>query len=122
MMSNNLWAQTPYAVYCEGDQSLHFLSSDETLIEGETLVDNNQPITLLWSGDDVTINGGWKYDWESESNIVPQNVMKVVFEDSFKDVRPKNCSGWFSGFWKLLEAFGDREYRKPQHVRSYRHE
>lgn len=103
MMSNNLWAQTPYAVYCEGDQSLHFLSSDETLIEGETLVDNNQPITLLWSGDDVTINGGWKYDWESESNIVPQNVMKVVFEDSFKDVRPKNCSGWFSGFWKLLE-------------------
>lgn len=103
MMSNNLWAQTPYAVYCEGDQSLHFLSSDETLIEGETLVDNNQPISLLWSGDDVTINGGWKYDWESESNIVPQNVMKVVFEDSFKDVRPKNCSGWFSGFWKLLE-------------------
>lgn len=82
---------------------MHFLSSDETLIEGETLVDNNQPITLLWSGDDVTINGGWKYDWESESNIVPQNVMKVVFEDSFKDVRPKNCSGWFSGFWKLLE-------------------
>lgn len=103
MTIDNLWAQTPYAVYCEGDQSLHFLSSEEILTEGETLMSNNHTITLLWSGEDVTINGGWKYDPQSTTNIVPENVMKVVFEKSFKDVRPLNCSDWFYHFWKLFE-------------------
>lgn len=103
MMSSNLWAQTPYAVYCEGDQSFHFLSTEETLSVGGTLASNGQTITLLWKGDDVTKNCEWKYDWDSETNTVPDNTTKIVFEESFKDVRPESCYRWFHYFTKLTE-------------------
>ncbi|MDE6561347.1 MAG: hypothetical protein K2K75_08210 [Muribaculaceae bacterium] len=36
---------TPYAVYCEGDRSLHLLDSDTELAVGETLASNSQEIT-----------------------------------------------------------------------------
>lgn len=45
-------AQTPYAIWCEGNSTLYFTNSNETYAAADTY--DSQTITAVWSGDDVT--------------------------------------------------------------------
>lgn len=107
MISGSLSAQTAYAVYCEGDNSLHFLCSDETLKVGDALPSTGQVITKLWSGTQVTNSGnepGWgtmDYNYNKEIHIA-----NVVFEESFKTASPQNCTRWFLKFVDLKNIEG----------------
>jgi len=89
----------PYAVWCEGNTTLYFLTSTESLAEGGTY--KGQTITKVWSGKDIT---------ESPFNSAPvwnsavrNQVTEVVFDESFKDVLPVSTSGWFA-FCNNLET------------------
>ena len=89
----------PYAVWCEGNTTLYFLNSTESLAEGGTY--KGQTITKVWSGKDIT---------ESPFNSAPvwnsavrNQVTEVVFDESFKDVLPVSTSGWFA-FCNNLET------------------
>ena len=92
----------PYAVWCEGNTTLYFLTSTETMAEGGTY--KGQTITKVWSGKDIT---------ESPFNSVPvwndvvkNTITKVVFDESFKNVTPKSTAGWFDSCEKLETILG----------------
>ncbi len=96
LMVTGLRAQTPYAVYCGGDKSFHFLTSDTELKEGGTLESNGLAITSVW---EIDLQGNTTPKWYSSS--IKGSVQTVIFEDSFKDVKPQGCCGWFRGFSAL---------------------
>ena len=89
----------PYAVWCEGNTTLYFLTSTESLAEGGTY--KGQTITKVWSGKDITESPFNSAPvWNS---VVRNQVTEVVFDESFKDVLPVSTSGWFA-FCNNLET------------------
>ena len=72
-----------YVLWCEGNTTLYFLSSNETLAPGDT--HDGQTITKVWSGTAVTEVPLWSGGpgWAGNDAITA-----VVFEESFKTVRP----------------------------------
>lgn len=105
MISGSLSAQTAYAVFCEGDNSLHFLCSDEILEEGATLPSTGQVITKLWSDTDVT-NSSYVPRWGTYKYEEEIHIANVVFEKSFKTARPQSCCRWFFNFVDLKTIEG----------------
>ncbi len=87
---------TPYAVYCEADQSLHFLTA-ESEPSGKL---GDQTISQFWK---VNVNQNSTYpdspNWNGSS--VLSNIKTVIFEDSFKEVTPNSCKQWFEDFTNL---------------------
>lgn len=112
-------AQTAHAVYCETDgrATLYFLCSDIT----PAGTHNGQPIIEVWSGEDITnmpdydytLRQGpkWLFDGKSEK------LRHVVFEESFKDARPTNCSMWFY-YCDRLETIEGIEYLNTSNVEN----
>jgi len=87
----------PYAVWCEGNTTLCFLTSTETLAEGGTY--KGQTITKVWNGKDITESPFNSVPvW---NNVVKAAITKVVFDDSFKDITPQSTAGWFDSCEKL---------------------
>ncbi len=97
--------KTAYAVYCAGSNaendpaSLYFLAA-ETAPTGTY---NGQTITEVWSGVAVTSSDSYYTpDWNSNT----KNITRVVFEESFKDVKPNSCCYWFYNCAKLATIEG----------------
>ena len=86
-------------MYCEGNQTLYFLSSETAQNVGGT--HNGQTITAVWSGTKVT-ESGYQPAWINYNS----SVESVVFEDSFKDVKPKSLWEWFYGATNLSSVSG----------------
>ncbi len=105
MISGSLPAQTAYAVFCEGDNSLHFLCCDEKLEVGATLPSTGQVITRLWSDTDVT-NSSYVPRWGTYKYEKEIHIANVVFEKSFKTARPQSCCRWFFNFVDLKTIEG----------------
>ena len=85
-------AQTPYAIWCEGNSTLYFTNSNVTYAVGGTYDGNT--ITNVWSGDEVT-NYGDKPQWNT---VVGFYCTKVVFAQSFSEVKLTSMKRWFAGF------------------------
>lgn len=96
-----------YAIYCEGDQSLHFLFSETKLTAGKTLESNGEPITYV-NRVERTLTGenipAWNNNSKESKDIILATT--VVFEESFRDVEVASCHLWFSGFSKLTKIEG----------------
>lgn len=112
LFATGMRAATPYAVYCAGDMSFHFLTSDTELTKGATLPSNNQTITSVYTvnlaqGDN---DPSWYYK-DAKSSI------SVVFEESFADVQPTSCHSWFYSFSSLTEING-LQYLNTEKVTS----
>lgn len=83
-------AQTPYAIWCEGNTTLYFINSNETYaVDGSY---DGQTITNIWSGDEVT-NYGDRPQWTA---VVGMNCTKVVFDQSFREVKLTSLKRWFA--------------------------
>ena len=52
-----------------------------------------------WQKGDFTISSISTPDWKHNDNL--GKIKTVVFDPSFKDARPQDCSWWFSGFMGL---------------------
>ena len=95
---------TAYAVYCAGSDAendpatLYFLAAETE----PTGTYNGQTITEVWSGEAVTKSGYYAPDWSSYN----RNITRVVFEESFKAVKPTTCLRWFYGCAKLATIEG----------------
>jgi len=95
---------TAYAVYCAGSEAendpatLYFLAAETE----PTGTHNEQTITEVWSGGDVTSSGYYAPEWRSYAT----NITRVVFEESFKAVKPTTCLRWFNDCAKLATIEG----------------
>ena len=104
-------AQTPYAIYCEGNNTFYFTNRTEALSVGDTFTPEAagataQTITAIWSGTDVTSadTPGWFYFGDNGAFVT--NVNTVVFEPSFANVKPMNTTCWFLMFESLTDIQG----------------
>ncbi len=103
-MAMTAQTKTAYAVYCAGSDAendpatLYFLAAETEPTETY----NGQTITEVWSGEAVTKSGYHAPDWSSYN----RNITRVVFEESFKAVKPTTCLRWFYGCAKLATIEG----------------
>ena len=65
--------------------------------------------TLTFKGGESVPEGAFALNTGSKSpgwNVGKESVTKVVFDESFKDVRPTSCYQWFGGSWGLTTIEG----------------
>ncbi len=91
---------TPYAFWCSGNKTLYFATSNISLTVGSAWDDTN--ITQIWSGNDVTKTGWGAPKWME----VAKTATRVVFDSSFKDMKPNSLYKWFYDFEDLTTIEG----------------
>ena len=102
-VAQSVWAEkTAQAIWCSGNKTLYFINSETVYAAGGSY--NNQTITSVWSGDDVT-NATNGPGWDNILNL-KNECTTVVFDDSFADVRPTSCLRWFQDFMQLTSIEG----------------
>ena len=100
-IAQSTWAEkTAQAIWCSSDKTLYFINSETVYAAGQTY--NEQTITSVWSGNQVTNTGTEAPDW----NEIKSACTKVVFDASFADVRPLSCYEWFANFYYLTGIEG----------------
>ena len=108
MLAMAVKAQTPYAVYCDNNNTFYFTYRSEVLTENGKFTPEGETgaltITALWSGTEVTASGnapGW-----NNNTTVKGNTQTVVFEPSFAQVKPTTMKCWFYDFTALVDVLG----------------
>ena len=100
------------AIFTEGNLTLSF-TYDRLYTIGETF--NGATITALWSGDEVTSSGdapGWAEYYSASSEVYYEliyPIQKVVFYESFSQVRCTSTASWFKCF-DLLKTIEGLSY------------
>ena len=89
-----------YAIWCEGNTTLYFVSSTNKLSVGKSY--DGQRITKVWNGKDVT-ESDYSPAWNS---VIKDAVTRVVFDKSFQEVQVSSTSYWFTGCRDLLSIEG----------------
>ena len=98
-------AQTPYAIWCYDNATFYFVNSERAYRAGD--VYDGKFITRVWSGEQVTETAGWKEDFSHNEDMnLHIECQKIVFDESFKDVKPSNLSQWFYYFEKVTSIEG----------------
>ena len=101
-------AQTPYAIYCDGNKTFYFTYRNEVLTENGNFTPEGAAdaltITALWSGTEVSESGS-KPGW-NDNSTVKGGTKTVVFEPSFAPVQPTSTARWFCDFSALEEVQG----------------
>ena len=87
------------AIWTEGNTTLTFLAADKYKA-GDTY--NSQTITNVWKGTAITASA----DTPAWLSTVKGTVTKVVFDASFKNVKPTKCLNWFRQCGKLATITG----------------
>ena len=94
---NGYFTETPktaYALWCSGNKTLYFVNTyKEVTVGGQYDFTENNAVTNIWSGTDVTNSGDFNPKW---INIVEDYLQKVVFDESFKTVKPQSTNRWFN--------------------------
>ena len=104
----------PQVLWCEDAGTLYFVNKP-MMKAGETW--DSKRITRVFSGTDVT-DKAQQYgcpDWTDAS--ISGKAVRVVFHESFIDVRPTSCSSWFYNF-QSLEKIEGLEYLETSQVKS----
>lgn len=92
--------KTPCAIWCDGNKTLYFATSEINLAVGSAW--DNTTITKIWKGNDVTKTGWGKPKWSEVANT----ATTVVFDSSFKNVKPNSLYMWFYEFKDLTTIVG----------------
>ena len=105
-------AGMPAAAYCDGDKSFHFLVPNSDLILSGKLENSEETITKLF---EVNLEPNYCQGEKNWADVFPawwynnspcDEVTKVMFEESFKNVLPTCCINWFDRFQSLTEIEG----------------
>ena len=88
-----------YTIWCYDNNTLYFAVPDHKLKVGDTY--DGHVITALWKGDDV-VNKNVSPIWHNYDYLVEQ----VVFDESFRSIRPTTCSQWFQNFRRMKNIEG----------------
>lgn len=94
----NVYAETTsaYALWCEGDSTLVFLTNETGIEIGDVFHDH--VVTKMWKDDEVTNIGENEPGWRP---VVANSLKKVVFDESFKVALPTSTYQWFYQCKKL---------------------
>lgn len=90
-----------YAVWCDDNKTLYFLSSKQPVSEGEQY--NGHIVNSVWSDQDITATGEGVPAW---NRALRDKATTVVFDESFKSVMPTSTFGWFASFKNLTTMQG----------------
>ena len=94
-----------YAIWCKNNATFYFVNSAISYMENG--VYDGQTITKVWSGEQVTETAGWMEDFSHNEDMnLHIECQKIVFDESFKDVKPSNLSQWFYYFEKVTSIEG----------------
>ena len=94
--------QKAYALWCAGNGTLYFAYTSTNIVTGgKYSFTGNTAVTKFWSDREVLLNGNTS--WLTTVRI---NLKKVVFDKSFKDVKPSNTYKWFEDCNKLSSIEG----------------
>ena len=80
---------------------LIFFASDDKYVPGSTF--RGYVLKRLWSGAKVEYSGESTASWHAFSH---RDTEVVIIDESFKDVRPYRCAGWFQAHEKLKKIVG----------------
>ena len=95
----------PYAIWCADNATFTFVNSAKAYVDGG--VYDGTIITKVWSGEQVTETAGWMEDFSHNEDMnLHIECQKIVFDESFKDVKPSNLSQWFYYFEKVTSIEG----------------
>lgn len=102
------YAQTPYVVWCEDNTTLYFTYRAEELSEGGQFLPEGEEetvtITSVWSGDAAVPTYPATKQWHHYT--VREKMTNVVFETSFRQVKPTDLTKWFYDCGKLETILG----------------
>jgi len=91
-------------VWTEGNTTLTFLNSETVYASGDDF--NGQTVTNVWSGLDVTKSPASVFAVPRWISSVSSSLTTVVFDESFKDVKPQSTNRWFRSCSKLQSIEG----------------
>lgn len=97
-------ALLPQVVWCENNTTLYFLASKDSLKIGELY--EGLPISQVWIGSEVISPSSPSLSYPVWYSTVKDNLTQVVFEESFKDIRPQQTALWFAQCKSLLSIVG----------------
>ncbi len=83
------------AIWTAGNTTLTFTSGQNVAVGGTF---GGQTVTNMWIGSNVAATGTNDPGW---IDTVKGSVTKVVFDSSFKSVKPTSCYSWFISCGKL---------------------
>jgi surface protein len=90
-------ALDPYVIWCEDNTTFYFLGNGDDISNGNY---KGHTVTGMWHGETVTKSPenpeSFSYKPMPWSGFFSE-CSKVVFDESFKNVRVTSTSGWFSG-------------------------
>lgn len=104
--SDNLVIPTTKAIWTVDNNTLTFLDSNTTYKAGDSY--NGQTVTNVWYGAEVTATSGTESapDAPGWQEIVAPTLTEVVFDSSFRNVKPTSCAKWFQNCSKLTTFTG----------------
>ena len=105
--------RTAQAIWCEGNSTLYFINDNTLYNTTNNNIYKNQTVTQVWSAASVTSTP--QNDKPVWWNVVKDYCKNVIFQNSFRDVRPTSLSYWFNGM-KELETVTGIEYLNTSEV------
>jgi len=92
---------TAYALWCEDNATLYFVSSDQPFTIGEQY--NGHLISSIWSGNDIISTGR---DIPAWNESLRNKAAHIVFDLSFQSQTPTSNYAWFAFFEGLKDIQG----------------
>ena len=109
-------ALDPYVIWCEDNTTFYFLGNGDDISNGSY---KGHTVTAMWHGEIVTnspenpqSNAFKPMPWSKYCSA----CTKVVFDESFKNVRVTSTSAWFAGF--NMQTIEGIEYLNTSEVTS----
>ena len=87
---------SPAVIWSESENTLFFIYEEEPVEDyEESRWWGNHSVTEIWMGNIVSATG-WSHPAWSHNDAVISLAQKVVFDESFANLRPTSCYEWFS--------------------------
>lgn len=97
---------SPAVIWSESENTLFFIYEEEPVEDyEESRWWGNHSVTEIWMGNIVSATG-WSHPAWSHNDAVISLAQKVVFDESFAQLRPTSCYEWFYGLRYLTTIEG----------------
>lgn len=96
-----VFAQSPKAIWCEGNATLYFVYDSNTYTAGDTYTDDDGIANTI-----TNVYSAWGYYTNLQSrpfHSISTSVEYVDFQNSFKGFYPVNMNYYFNSFTKMKE-------------------